>query len=44
MYLSALGTCVSLPSAVRVLLRDYFCTPRLFKDAWMLFNIAIVHS
>ena len=44
MYLSALRTCVGLPSAVRVLLRDYFCTPRLFKDARALLNITVVHS
>ena len=35
---------VSLPSAVRVLLRDTFCTPQLFKDAWTLLNIPVVHS
>ena len=35
---------VSLTSAVRVLLRDYICTPRLFKDVWLLLNIAVVHS
>ena len=44
MYMSALRTSVSLPSAVRALLRYYFCTPRLFKDAWTLLNVAFVHG
>ena len=35
---------VCLTNAVSLLLTDYFCTPCLFKDAWLLLNIANVHS